>query len=283
MAPPVLKTYTLSELSALAAVPPATIHHYLNRGLLPPPRRHSANRFLYDERHVQGLRLIRLLRERRRLPLPIIRRILPDLLDRQAEEAFRPELWDRALAPARRRHPAERILKVAKDAFGRRGYGDVNVERICEAARVAKGSFYRYYRSKEELFFAAAGSVTDDVVAAFTRALGGRPATIEEASGILATALQRRAPLFLELLTRALERRPGYVAEATRIFGRASAAVGRGVTGSGTPEERGARAIGAALAMVLLSSVASPAPREAEAGERPAAPAAGEGSPAVGT
>src|SRR5712691_7664739 len=89
--------FSIGELVARSGVPAATIHHYLRLGLLPSARRAAPNRFLYDERHVQALRLIRLLRERRGLPLPVIRRVLPDLLGLEQDQAFRPEMWDRAV------------------------------------------------------------------------------------------------------------------------------------------------------------------------------------------
>src|SRR5438034_4587018 len=158
--------FPVHELVARTGVPAATVHHYLKLGLLPPVHRASPNRFLYDDRHVEGLRLIRTLRERRGLSLPVIRTILPDLLGLEQEQAFRPEMWDRAVvlhAGRGRRAPAERLLDAAVDAFSRRGYGDVNVDDICKAARIAKGSFYRHHRSKEELFFAAAETAANEV------------------------------------------------------------------------------------------------------------------------
>ena len=62
-------TFTLRDLVERTRVPATTIHHYQRLGLLPPPDRAAWNRFVYDDRHVQALRLIRLLRERRRLGL----------------------------------------------------------------------------------------------------------------------------------------------------------------------------------------------------------------------
>src|SRR5690242_19679325 len=61
--------FPISPLAASTGVPSVTIHHYRRLGLLPEPARSSANRFLHDVRHVRALRLIRALRERRRLRL----------------------------------------------------------------------------------------------------------------------------------------------------------------------------------------------------------------------
>lgn len=215
----VRQRFPIKHLAARTGVPPATIHHYLRLGLLPPPRRVARNRFLYDERHAQGLRLIKVLRERRKLHLAEIRRILPELLSLEAEQAFRPEMWDRVAAvqlrTASKRAPGSRLLEAARDAFARRGYADVNVDEICKAARIAKGSFYRHYRSKEELFFAAAEAAAAEAAAAFRRETrrAGR-----DSGALLATVLQPSMPIFLDLIARALQRRPGYRRAAGRIF-----------------------------------------------------------------
>src|SRR5918996_495200 len=87
---------TVSELSVRAGVPVSTIHHYRQRGLLPPPLPAGRNRFRYGDEHVRALRLIRRLRERRGLSLEQIAEILPQLLAGE-QEAFRPAMWDRLL------------------------------------------------------------------------------------------------------------------------------------------------------------------------------------------
>src|SRR5438128_2712935 len=161
-----------------------------------------------------------MLRDQRGLDLAMIRRIMPELLSLDSEEAFRPEMWDRSLAPrlSRRRLPSRRLLDAAKDSFARRGYGDVNVDDICRAARIAKGSFYRHYRSKEELFFAAADAAVAEIVESFGGAVATGPLPNDRAAEVLARAMDPKLPLFMELFTRAIQRRPGYAAVARRTF-----------------------------------------------------------------
>src|SRR5262249_49799240 len=72
--------FGMAELVERTGVPAPSIHHYLRMGLLPRPKQVATNRFAYDRRHEQALLLIRLLRERRRLSLQVIRRVLPQLL-----------------------------------------------------------------------------------------------------------------------------------------------------------------------------------------------------------
>jgi len=48
----------------------------------------------------------------------------------------------------------ERILEAAYDLFSRRGLGDVGIDELIERAEVAKSTFYRHFRSKDDLVLA---------------------------------------------------------------------------------------------------------------------------------
>src|SRR5947207_2465329 len=67
---PPMPTFTIADLVSRTGVPAATIHHYLRSGLLPRPKKVAPNRFVYDERHVRALKLIRTLRGRRARAVP---------------------------------------------------------------------------------------------------------------------------------------------------------------------------------------------------------------------
>ena len=45
----------------------------------------------------------------------------------------------------------QRIIEVARRLFHARGYADVGIQDICRRARVAKGSFYHFFESKQAL------------------------------------------------------------------------------------------------------------------------------------
>ena len=46
----------------------------------------------------------------------------------------------------------ELILAEAIKEFGKYGYGDASVNRICEAGQISKGRLFHYYKDKDELF-----------------------------------------------------------------------------------------------------------------------------------
>ncbi len=48
------------------------------------------------------------------------------------------------------------ILDTANSLFGRQGYGQTTVDEIVRAMGVAKGTFYHYFRTKEEILAALA-------------------------------------------------------------------------------------------------------------------------------
>jgi AcrR family transcriptional regulator len=184
-------------------VPASTIHHYRRSGLLPPPLREAANRFCYHERHLEALRLIRLLRERRGLPLKRIAEVLPDLMAHPAEDSLA-AAW--AGEPADTRH---RLVAAAIDAFQTHSYGEVSVGDLALAAGVAKGSVYRHFESKEQLFEAAIETVLSDTAELFAAAvedLGG-PAGVakdpDKAATVFAHLVAHALPILLEVGARA--------------------------------------------------------------------------------
>lgn len=156
---------TVSELAERAGVSVPTIHSYRRLGLLPEPTVVAANRFLYDDRHVEALAMIRLLRRERKMSLASIVEVLPDLLPTGDEEAFRPQMWqqvlDSYLDAAAQSEPPARLLAAARDAFAQHGYAGVNIADICAEAEMATGSFYRHFQSKDAIFVAAVRSVGD--------------------------------------------------------------------------------------------------------------------------
>lgn len=69
----------IAELSRKTGVPVPTIKYYLREGLLPAGELTSPNQARYDDRHVQRLRLVRVLLDVGRLPIAAIRDLLTKL------------------------------------------------------------------------------------------------------------------------------------------------------------------------------------------------------------
>jgi AcrR family transcriptional regulator len=223
--------FTIAELVERTDVPRATIHHYVAKGVLPPARKVASNRFLYGEEHVTALQLVKRLRDQRGLPLDVIASVLPDLIALGPVEALRAERWDEHLGSTDggpNAPPDKRLLDAATTAFSRHGYGAVNIDEVCAAAGVAKGSLYRHFPSKEELFFAAAANAAVQVGKDFDALKSSRGVQeTDELAEILAEALEPRLPLLLELWSRALQHHPGHAAVAGFVFKTLRREVGR--------------------------------------------------------
>jgi AcrR family transcriptional regulator len=197
--------FTISGLAERTGVPVPTIHYYRRLGLLPDPEVVAANRYLYDDRHVEVLAMIRLLRRERQMSLASIAEVLPDLLPAEGEEAFRPQMWDQVLAAhiedAALSEPPARLVAAARQLFARDGYAGVNIADVCEAAGIATGSFYRHFETKDAIFVAAVRSVADVIGAALDGLpprLSGRRATAD-----VSELLEPFVPLLLESAVRA--------------------------------------------------------------------------------
>ena len=235
--------YTIRELVEKTGVPAASIHHYRNEGLLPPPERVGARRFRYSDRHVQALRLIRLLRERRRLPLPAIKEVLPELLASGDEQAFHAWTWDDVVTG--RTEAADvvqgRIVAAAVSLFAARGYAGVAVNDVAAEAGVAKGSLYRHFESKDALFAAAVESVVArvvDGVAAAAERTGGGQLEAKAAIPALLVAAWPGVMILLDLAAGSLRNQPGQRALADAALTRFVDGVGPLLAGPGSPRER---------------------------------------------
>jgi AcrR family transcriptional regulator len=240
---------SIREVVERTGVPVTTIHHYVRTGVMPPPQRECANRFTYDETHVQALQLIRVLRQRQ-IPLTVIGQVLPELM--AADEQLRAEIWARILAaPTKPASPdvdavMERVLEAATREFSRHGYADANVASISEAAGLAKGSLYRLFPSKESLFLATAEAVVARATAAFaaaaTQAGGNIPE--DQATTTLHRLLKPDLPVLLELAARGLQGQPEHRRLSHKLLGSLAADVSRAV---GASVSLGRRIVGAAV------------------------------------
>ena len=257
----------MAELVERTGVAAATVRYYLASGLLPPPRRAKSNRFLYDERHVEVIRLIRLLQDRRSLSLETIGKMLPDLLPDLTGDGernvFRPEMWGQLLAvhfPTKvSPSPTERLREAGVVAFAHHGYADVSIDDVCRATGIAKGSFYRHYSSKEAFFFATVSRIGELVSSALSKAQD--PGTNDSASSgdrveDIARELEPYLAIVFDLASFASQRRPGYTRALRNLVAQLAAALHEERDDSRDPIGRGelddTRAVEEAIASALV-------------------------------
>jgi len=131
----------ISDLERLTGVGRSTIHHYLRKGLLSPPKRTAQTMAYYHQGHVKDLKRIRRLRKEG-YPLSLIAVKLSgsrkeSKVSQEAQEA----------RPDRR----QQIIEKAVEVFARKGYHKARISDITDAAGVGYSTFYIYFPSKRDL------------------------------------------------------------------------------------------------------------------------------------
>ncbi|MEZ4452020.1 MAG: TetR family transcriptional regulator [Nannocystaceae bacterium] len=210
----------IAELCRVSGVRRSTVHHYLNLGLLPPPRTLGPRLHHFGPEHLARLREIRALRAEG-LGLRAIRARL-DARPRPAAPALlRPS--GAGEADDRR----GRILDVAARLFVDRGFDRVRVAAIAEAAGVGKATVYRLFTSKSALFVECLARLRWTLVPAEVRAqlTADLPLDVEARLRASAVLGQRRAFATVHDLLRAAARTGG-----ADVAGRAQAALHRMIT-----------------------------------------------------
>jgi AcrR family transcriptional regulator len=218
------RRFSLSELVARSGVPASTIHHYRRTGMIPPPVRETANRFGYDERHLEALRVIR-----------------------GQAAADSPEC-------------RARVVAVAIEAFRTRSYSEVTMSDIAEAAEVAKGTVYRHFASKEDLLTAAVESLladTESRFAAAVTALGGPSGLMgdpEKTAMVFGHLVAEVLPMLLELGARAAKGHEPSADLARHVLRTLAEAAGRPFAGQ-TAEREAAIKAGLSIIQSAFSTV----------------------------
>lgn len=72
------KEFTIDELAAESGIPSRTIRFYAQEKLVPPPDGFKGRTALYSEKHLELLKLIRNLKEKKFMPLSVIREVIED-------------------------------------------------------------------------------------------------------------------------------------------------------------------------------------------------------------
>jgi AcrR family transcriptional regulator len=254
---------TIGDVVAETGVPATTIHHYRRFGLLPPSASAAADHFVYDQSHVRAIKLVRLLRDQRRLPLRSIAEILPDLLESGDDVCMDIDRYDTALAA--RGAPGddvrERLLDAAIEEFGARGYAEVSVGDIAERAAVSKGSVYRHFASKTDLFFESIDRAVTLMLERFDDAARDYDGSIDAklAAVLLTEPVRPVLSLLFELGARSLQGHPGHLEEARTVLQRLIDGAGAPVQDDMAIRERGA-AVLQTLIIESFRAILPPAP-----------------------
>lgn len=88
-----------------------------------------------------------------------------------------------------------RLLEAAMDLVWTRSYGAVTVDDICERAGVKKGSFYYFFKSKDELVAAALDAKWDEIRPAYDRIFSASRPALDRLKGAFLYAYEHQKEL----------------------------------------------------------------------------------------
>ncbi|WP_162942038.1 MerR family transcriptional regulator [Desertimonas flava] len=241
--------YTIRDLVQLSAVPASSIHHYRRLGLIPEPSRSPSNQYRYDDRHVTALTMVRSLR-RRGCSLDEIRDVMGEFLrgrDGGCSAMEGLELTEQVGD----RTPETKLIDAAIAEFAVHGFHEVSIAALCERADVAKGTFYRCFDSKEDVFLAAARAIIERAIDGFDQVAGSLPES--ERPAAFATHLRPGLPVLFELAKRLTQESGPSVSEAVTLFAGLARRLGRVVQPSAADDQ--AEAGGGWLIMLSLVAI----------------------------
>jgi len=161
------KYMRIGELEKLAGVPRSTIHFYVREGVLLPPIKTGKTMAYYDERHLKRLKEVEKLKNEMGLPLSFIKEKTGGLA-RPGGKGLREDLLKSPEGngiddPKKQRR--REIARASIEVFSQNGFHGTKVADITKALGMSTGTFYIYFKDKQELFV----SVVDEVVRAIVR------------------------------------------------------------------------------------------------------------------
>jgi AcrR family transcriptional regulator len=163
-----------------------------------------------------------------------------------------------SLRERKKRLTRKAIFDTAQRLFSERGFENVTVAEIADAANVSVKTLFTYVRSKEELVFSDEPNVLDAVVDAVRNRRIGQTPLVAAASALLAAVDDDDPTGGLEGFHRMIGSSPAIQSRLRVMYDEAEDKITEALTTrKDGPRERAARRLVAAQIMVLVRAVAS--------------------------
>jgi AcrR family transcriptional regulator len=186
--------------------------------------------------------------------------LIPPIHSAEPEPAAAPE--HEGLRARKKRLTREAIFAAANRLFDQRGFENVTVAEIADAANVSVKTVFTYVNAKEELIFRQQ-TVLDAVVRAVASRRLGQTPLVAAAQALLAAVSETDETLSLESFQRLVASGPAARSRVRALWDETESrlaevlvAEARGAQGD-VPAERAARRLTAAQIMVLVRTVTS--------------------------
>jgi len=168
----------IAKLARVSGVNRSTIHHYLNVGLLPRPRRAGPKLHWFGAEHLTTLQQINALRERGWA----ISRIRAHLARARARKTD---------GDGRKRGGGmhRRIIEHATPLFAERGFDGVHLSELARELGIGKATLYRHFPNKQALFIDCVERVRFTLIPKEAREALEQRSTVEEQGVLRARAV----------------------------------------------------------------------------------------------
>ena len=138
------KYMKISELSKLSGVPIEKIRYYIQKEILPKPIKINRTSAFYTKQHLERLELIKKLHNENQLPISVIKETINSVIEIEGQGSAI-QLENPSLI-------RDRLVSSSIEVFRKKGYEGTTITDIVEAANISRNTFYRNFKSKEELF-----------------------------------------------------------------------------------------------------------------------------------
>jgi AcrR family transcriptional regulator/predicted DNA-binding transcriptional regulator AlpA len=165
----------INEVEKMTGIPRSTIHFYLRKGLLHPPVKTGRTMAYYNSSHIERLRLIQQMKNDLGIPITYIKERLalhtpgsaPDLSPKPNTVTNE----DFASAVGLKDRRKNEIISVAIKIFSEKGFYKTKVKDITDALDMSTGTFYIYFKNKEDLFNEAIDGVVKSILGGAAEAI----------------------------------------------------------------------------------------------------------------
>lgn len=168
----------IKELVEKSGMPRTTIHYYLRQGLLHPPSKTGRTMAYYNDSHLRRLKQIEGLKKGARVPISLLKERV-NAIYREAssvDDQCVDEQYDvtKPVATTKEKEKKRReIIKQAIRIFKQQGYHQTKVLDITSALNISTGTFYIYFRNKQDLFIEVIDDVFKQIVGEAAAAIKG--------------------------------------------------------------------------------------------------------------
>ena len=169
-----------------------------------------------------------------------------------------PQQARESLRERKKRMTREAIFAAAQALFDERGFDQVTVAEIADAANISVKTLFTYIGAKEELLFSGRPTVLDDVVAAVRNRKFAQTPLVAAAQALLACVDDKAADRNLDAFLRMAGSGPAARSRLRALWDETEDALTEVLaTRNDGPRELAARRLTAAQIMVLVRTVTS--------------------------